>query len=68
MKSDLRKRFDELCAEIRSYPTPLARCDEQLGHLLEEKSALFLKLEALEEEGTCNPLALWVNDGGFHAA
>ena len=63
--NDLAARLDELNAEIRAYPTPIARCDEQLAGLLEERSRIFSQLN---DEGGCTPAALWINDGGFHGA
>jgi hypothetical protein len=61
----VEERIAELSDEIRSYPTPIARCDEQLAALIEQRTTLFLKLE----EECCSPDALWTNDGGFtHAA
>ena len=68
MNESLQKRLAELSLEIRNYPTPIARCDEQLADLLDERSALALKINLLEEQGNCSPLAIWINDGGFHAA
>ena len=68
MKERLQRRIDELSAEIRSYPTPIARCDLHLPALLEERAALIAQLKDLEERPACSPEALWVNDGGFHAA
>jgi hypothetical protein len=68
MKEELELRIAALSAEIRNYPTPIARCDEQLPALLEERSSLLLQLRALQEQESCSPLALWINDGGFHAA
>ena len=65
MSAVLEQRLQELNREIRSYPTPIARCDEQLGALLEERAALISKING---EGGCTPLALWTNDGGFHGA
>lgn len=35
-----KRRIDELSEEIRRYPTPIARCDEQLTALIEERSRL----------------------------
>jgi len=64
----LRRRIDDLSAEIRAYPTPIARCDEQLVALLEERSLLLRQLSNSEEEPNCSPLTLWINDGGFDAA
>jgi hypothetical protein len=67
-RSDLQRRIAELSEEIRNYPTPIARCDLHLPALLEERSELVSKLNQLEEQGPCGPLALWANDGGFDAA
>jgi len=60
LSSSLEKRIQDLSAEIRSYPTPIARCDEQLAALLEERARLIQCLE----RPACEPLELWVNDGG----
>lgn len=57
---NVARRLAEISAEIRDYPTPIARCDEQLTALLEERARL---LESLEKPA-CEPLELWVNDGG----
>ena len=54
-------RIDELSEEIRNYPTPIARCDEQLTGLIEERSRL---LNELKKPNGCTPEALWANDGG----
>jgi hypothetical protein len=68
VKRELEQRIDELSHLIRSYPTPIARCDEQLAHLLEERSALVYRMKLLEDQGSCSPVATWINDGGFQAA
>jgi chorismate mutase len=68
MKMQLERRMRELTGEIRHYPTPIARCDEQLTALLEERARLIAKLKQLDECGDCSPIAIWINDGGFHAA
>jgi len=65
MKADLERRVAELNAEIRRYPAPIARCDEQLTALLEERSRL---LSELKKPGGCPPLGVWSNDGGINAA
>lgn len=44
----LRARAAALAEEVRSYPTPIARCDDQLTGLLERRSRLYRLLEALE--------------------
>ena len=67
-KVELERRLAELSEEIRRYPTPIARCDEQLAALLEERSRIFHELNSLPEKISCPPLALWTNDGGFDAA
>jgi hypothetical protein len=61
----LARRIDELSEEIRRYPTPIARCDEQLTALIEERARL---LHELSKPSGCTPEAIWTNDGGFHAA
>ena len=67
MSAWLEKRIAELSEEIRHYPGPIARCDEHLPALLEERAEL---VEQLKDSQTtaCNPLALWANDGGVDAA
>jgi len=68
MASELQRRIDELSREIRAYPTPIARCDEQLAGLLEERARLLARLAALGDDPGCGPEAKWINDGGLHAA
>jgi chorismate mutase len=67
MSAWLQRRIRALSEEIRSYPTPIARCDEQLPALLEERAQLMQEL-GIVETPACNPLALWANDGGSDAA
>ena len=55
-------RLAELNAEIRTYPGPIARCDEHLPALLEERSKIMAELE----HESCPPEALWAHDGGRH--
>ena len=64
MSAWAERRIAELSEEIRHYPGPIARCDEQLTALIEERSRLLSQLE----KQTCGAEALWVNDGGFDAA
>jgi chorismate mutase len=68
LKNQIELRIDELSRELRAYPTPIARCDEQLSALLEERALLISQLKDLHEKSGCSPLALWINDGGFDAA
>jgi len=63
---DLTRRIDLLSEEIRNYPTPIARCDEQLTALLDERSRLLRLLDKNPEPaGGCTPDAVWANDGGL---
>ena len=69
MREALERRLAELSLEIRNYPTPIARCDEQLLDLLEKRSLLLRELEDMQKtSSSCSPLASWTNDGGFNAA
>jgi len=49
--AELQQRIAELSLEIRNYPTPIARCDEQLTQLLEERAQLMARLASQEHEG-----------------
>jgi hypothetical protein len=60
MSIHLQKRFQELSEQIRTYPGPIARCDQHLPALLDERARL---MEMLEKE-PCPPEALWGHDGG----
>ena len=64
MSAHLEQRLVRLNQEIRSYPGPIARCDEHLLALLEERSKLVSQLE----HQSCSAEALWANDGGPDAA
>ena len=48
LRSHLEQRVRQLNEEIRRYPTPIARCDEQLGALLEQRAALFGRLKQMD--------------------
>jgi chorismate mutase len=50
----LRGRIEALSQEIRNYPTPIARCDEQLTLLLDERARLMAQLASQEHEGDTN--------------
>jgi chorismate mutase len=60
----VERRIAELSEEIRHYPGPIARCDEHLPALLEERAKLIAQLA----QQSCSAEALWTNDGGFNAA
>ena len=67
--SELQRRLAELSEEIRHYPTPIARCDEQLTGLLEQRAAIAeLIRQAAQRGAPCTPENTWINDGGFNAA
>jgi hypothetical protein len=66
---NIQQRIAELSEEIRNYPTPIARCDEQLIALIDERTLLLRLLNKNKNpESACPPDAVWVNDGGFNAA
>ena len=56
----LQQRLAELNKEIRTYPGPIARCDQHLPALLEERTKL---MQQLAHE-SCPPEARWGHDGG----
>ena len=60
MSADLKRRLAELNEEIRRFPGPIARCDQHLPALLEERARLMAELE----REPCPPEALWSHDGG----
>ncbi len=65
MNPDIERRIEELSREIRSYPGPIARCDEQLTALLDERSRLLSLLDKDPKPTSgCTPDAVWANDGG----
>jgi hypothetical protein len=71
MTRELDAKIAEISDEIRRYPTPIARCDEQLTELLERRQRLLAeKGRALARAAGsgCTPDTVWINDGGFNAA
>ena len=60
MSAYLERKLAELNAEIRTYPGPIARCDQHLPALLEERAQLMAELEG----ESCPPEARWGHDGG----
>jgi chromosome segregation ATPase len=68
----LEQRLAELSDEIRHYPAPIARCDEQLADLLERRSQVLAKLQELDAHhpaaSGCTQEGIWINDGGLNAA
>ena len=47
---DLRLAQSALVAEIKNYPTPIAGCDVQFNHLLEQKARVNAAIEALNTQ------------------
>jgi hypothetical protein len=45
----LERKFEELCAQVREYPTPIARCDEQLSALIEERTRILEELNRRDQ-------------------
>jgi hypothetical protein len=44
-RQDLERRLAQLNEEIRNYPGPIARCDEHLPALIEERQKLMKELD-----------------------
>lgn len=49
LKNYLDRRSKELSEEVRNYPTPIARCDEQLTKLIEQRARTMDQLKRLFE-------------------
>ena len=64
MSAWAQRRIAELSEEIRHYPGPIARCDQHLPALLDERAQLLSQLQ----KQSCSAEALWTNDGGSNAA
>ena len=47
-RSRLAARLREINDEIRAYPQPIARCDAQLGGLVEERARIQAELAEIE--------------------
>jgi chromosome segregation ATPase len=48
-KARLGERLRQINEEIRGYPQPIARCDSQLGGLVEERAQIQAQLGEIEE-------------------
>jgi hypothetical protein len=62
LRSHLERRGIELNAEVHSYPSPIARCDDQLPKLLEQRARVVWLLKAANELGG-TPAAASVDAG-----
>jgi hypothetical protein len=47
LRNHLAERFGQLNSEIRHYPTPIARCDDQLPKLIEQRDHARRELERM---------------------
>ena len=54
IKLHLEDRRRALAAEIRSYPTPIPRCDAQFNHLYEQQARLVRDLDGMDALGGKN--------------
>ena len=52
LKSCLDRRTKELNEEVRNYPAPIARCDEQLTKLIEQRASAINRLKLVIEAGS----------------
>ncbi|MEP0945063.1 MAG: hypothetical protein ABJH63_08660 [Rhizobiaceae bacterium] len=48
--ASLKTAQSTLISEIKNYPTPIAGCDVQFNHLLEEKARVNAAIEALSAQ------------------
>ena len=55
LKSYLERRSRELNEEVRNYPTPIARCDEQLTKLIEQRTRAVNNLKLGIDAGPAQP-------------
>lgn len=54
VKARLRETYAALSEEVRAYPSPIARCDDQLPKLIERRTAVhgrILRAEAQPDTG-----------------
>ena len=49
LKIHLERRSQQLSDEVRNYPTPIARCDEQLTKLIEQRAGAIDELKLFLE-------------------
>jgi chorismate mutase len=49
IRRELLMRLNQIAEEVREYPGPIARCDAQLGGLIEERAEIHAALAALEK-------------------
>jgi hypothetical protein len=49
MRGELERRSRELNEAVRAYPSPIARCDDQLAKLLAQRDAAARNLKRADE-------------------
>ena len=64
MSAYLEQKLAALNEEIRNYPGPIARCDQHLPALLEERARLMAELQLHRDRESCPSAARWGHDGG----
>jgi hypothetical protein len=55
LRTYLERQVELLNEEVRRYPGPIARCDEQLAGLLEQRATALTQLARLETLGEQGP-------------
>ncbi len=48
IRADLEAERQRIHEEIRAYPTPIPRCDQQFNHLIDKRERLFQELARLD--------------------
>ena len=67
LRTHLESRSARLNDEIRNYPTPIARCDEQLTGLIDQRAHALAQLERMRGTGSDHPHADCPALPGLHA-
>jgi hypothetical protein len=49
LRRHLEQRYRECCEAVRRYPTPIARCDEQLTQAIADRDAALAQLRMAED-------------------
>ena len=61
IKACLERERERVHAEIRAYPTPIPRCDQQFNYLIEQRDRLSQELARLDRAaGSQDGVELWV--------
>lgn|SRR5262252_2023951 len=56
LHAHFEERSKALSAEVRSYPTPIARCDEQLTKLIEQRDNALQRLNLVRQISSASNL------------